>query len=509
MLDFGLAKSVENADSGLSAAATISAAGTTREGTVLGTPAYMSPEQARGRPVDRKTDVWSFGCVLYEMLAGRRAFSADTASDTLVAVLSREPDSVVPAARGAGIREAASPPVPGEGQRAPPPRRRRHPSPDRGGARRASTRRPGGGRRAERFRGSSGRSRRSSRGAGARPRRRPRHRRRAPLLLPRSSRRRRSPSMSRTSRRSRRKGGGSRSPASRARCGRSSSRISTPARRRRSRTANGTTSNPTGLPTGSGCSSCARRSRAGRLQPADIFGQYPGADVWALEIETGRETLLVENAANPVLLARRKPHRLRRGLGRPPAHLGRGRARPQRRAGELRHVGGGRPSAAALVAGRRADLVFQNVERTKFDVRVLDLASKRLTWVTNDQVQDICPVWSPSGGRIYFSSYRSGGLNIWAVPVDAQGSPSGPLQQLTTRRRAGRLRRRFARRKASRLFDPAAERRPLEAAGVAGDGPADRRAREGRRDDPRGQPRRRGRPTGRPIALQLGSRSGT
>ncbi|HTO77043.1 MAG TPA: serine/threonine-protein kinase, partial [Thermoanaerobaculia bacterium] len=85
VLDFGLAKSVESAEPGVSAAATISAAGTTQEGTVLGTPAYMSPEQARGRPVDRRTDVWSFGCVLYEMLSGRRAFSAETASDTLVA----------------------------------------------------------------------------------------------------------------------------------------------------------------------------------------------------------------------------------------------------------------------------------------------------------------------------------------------------------------------------------------------------------------------------------------
>ena len=52
----------------------------------------MSPEQARGLPLDRRTDIWAFGCVLYEMLAGRRAFSGETISDTIAAILGREPD---------------------------------------------------------------------------------------------------------------------------------------------------------------------------------------------------------------------------------------------------------------------------------------------------------------------------------------------------------------------------------------------------------------------------------
>ena len=59
---------------------------------ILGTGAYMSPEQARGQAVDKRTDVWAFGCVLYEMLTGRRAFSGDTISDTIAAILNREPD---------------------------------------------------------------------------------------------------------------------------------------------------------------------------------------------------------------------------------------------------------------------------------------------------------------------------------------------------------------------------------------------------------------------------------
>jgi Tol biopolymer transport system component len=91
VLDFGLAKVLRAATEGIvdHGASTILA---TDEGAILGTPAYMSPEQARGQTVDRRTDVWAFGCVLYEMLAGRSAFAGATASDVLANVLAREPD---------------------------------------------------------------------------------------------------------------------------------------------------------------------------------------------------------------------------------------------------------------------------------------------------------------------------------------------------------------------------------------------------------------------------------
>jgi eukaryotic-like serine/threonine-protein kinase len=86
VLDFGLAKAVQRAESPLQTS------GLSHEGLVVGTPAYMSPEQARGQPVDRRADIWAFGCVLYEMLTGRGAFGAATVTDTLAAVLDREPD---------------------------------------------------------------------------------------------------------------------------------------------------------------------------------------------------------------------------------------------------------------------------------------------------------------------------------------------------------------------------------------------------------------------------------
>ena len=63
----------------------------TEAGVILGTTAYMAPEQARGKPVDKRTDIWAFGCVLYEMLTGRRVFAQDTVSDTIAAILEREP----------------------------------------------------------------------------------------------------------------------------------------------------------------------------------------------------------------------------------------------------------------------------------------------------------------------------------------------------------------------------------------------------------------------------------
>ena len=98
VLDFGLAKLAQASGNGfqgpggLSHSPTITSPAMTMGGVILGTAAYMSPEQARGKVVDKRANIWAFGCVLFEMLTARKAFAAEEVSDTLARVLTREPD---------------------------------------------------------------------------------------------------------------------------------------------------------------------------------------------------------------------------------------------------------------------------------------------------------------------------------------------------------------------------------------------------------------------------------
>jgi TolB-like protein len=85
VLDFGLAKA--SASEGRGGETSV-----TQAGHVIGTPAYMSPEQARGKPADRRTDIWSFGCIMYQMLTGHLPFEGETATDTLARIIERQPD---------------------------------------------------------------------------------------------------------------------------------------------------------------------------------------------------------------------------------------------------------------------------------------------------------------------------------------------------------------------------------------------------------------------------------
>ncbi|MBI3050337.1 MAG: serine/threonine protein kinase [Acidobacteria bacterium] len=92
VLDFGLAKAFAGDRAvDLSGAPTVTS-NRTQQGLLAGTPAYMSPEQARGQAVDKRTDIWAFGCVLYEMVTGHAAFARDTVTDTLAAVVNSEPE---------------------------------------------------------------------------------------------------------------------------------------------------------------------------------------------------------------------------------------------------------------------------------------------------------------------------------------------------------------------------------------------------------------------------------
>jgi len=107
VLDFGLAKAMETlgpSSPDLANSPTLTA-GATQLGVILGTAAYMSPEQARGKVVDKRADIWAFGCVLFEMLAGKRAFEGETVSDTLAAVLRTDPDwTALPEATPVSLR---------------------------------------------------------------------------------------------------------------------------------------------------------------------------------------------------------------------------------------------------------------------------------------------------------------------------------------------------------------------------------------------------------------------
>jgi eukaryotic-like serine/threonine-protein kinase len=90
LLDFGIAKAVQGTDPKMTVEPATSMA--TEHGVILGTAPYMSPEQARGHPLDKRADIWAFGCVLYEMLTGNLAFGAATSSDIIARILGAEPD---------------------------------------------------------------------------------------------------------------------------------------------------------------------------------------------------------------------------------------------------------------------------------------------------------------------------------------------------------------------------------------------------------------------------------
>ena len=92
VLDFGLAKPTPLDGAAAPTQGPSDSFDGTADGRILGTPAYMSPEQSRGLTIDKRSDIWAFGCVLFEMLAGRRAFDGETMSDTFVSVLERDPD---------------------------------------------------------------------------------------------------------------------------------------------------------------------------------------------------------------------------------------------------------------------------------------------------------------------------------------------------------------------------------------------------------------------------------
>ena len=106
VLDFGLAKAMELPFAGDMSRSPTLVMADSRPGEIVGTPEFMSPEQARGKETDRRTDIWAFGCILYEMLSGKRAFTGETVPDAIGAILHLEPDwSALPARTPDRVRE--------------------------------------------------------------------------------------------------------------------------------------------------------------------------------------------------------------------------------------------------------------------------------------------------------------------------------------------------------------------------------------------------------------------
>jgi eukaryotic-like serine/threonine-protein kinase len=399
----------------------------TREGTILGTAPYMSPEQALGKPVDKRADLWSFGCVLYETLTGRRAFDAETGLNAFAAILTGDPDwERLPKETPAPARELLRRCLEKD-----PARRQR----DAGDAileidaalealSQATVSRAA----APETSAASAPSLLQSLSSLLRPRR-GQAATSAPLSPPRLSQVTFSDAIeefpawspdgdrlafSRESGKTRRifvkdLRSGEEAPVTRGDCD---------------------DIQPDWTADGRGIFFARARAAGRKLEPTDVFGAYEGADVWTVDLSTGRESRVLENAANPSCSSDGRRIAFDAAWAGPRRIWiadDRGRNPEQATSDASEAVVHVRPRWSP--DGRC--LVFQNVERTKFDIRAVDLASKRLSWVTNDHIQDICPVWSPSG-FLYFSSYRSGGLNIWRVAVTAGGERTGLLQQVTT-----------------------------------------------------------------------------
>ena len=404
VLDFGLAKSVDEPNA-LSSAVATSPATQTAAGTILGSPAYMSPEQARGRPVDKRTDLWSFGCVLFEMLSGRRAFGGETVSDCIAAILAKEPDwSALPRATPAGVRRLLRQCL----DKDPECRLR-----DAADARLELDT-------AKRMR---------QRPPSARPKRA-----KAIRSVPSASPRLTQLTIARSLEESPTFSPDGKELAYTADVDGVRKIFVRPAG------AGGGTAvtsgpfdeiQPAWSPDGERLVFVRAREPGRKLEPSDVFGWFLGGDVWSVDRRSGEASRLIEDAYNPAYspdggsIAVDAAWAGQRRLWLVDAH---GRNRKQLTSDSSEAIMHVRPRWSP--DGRR--IVFQSIESTKFDIRIVDLQTQKLLWVTNDLFQDIQPVWSPSGRHVYFASYRSGGLNLWRIAVSSGGKPRGAPQQLTT-----------------------------------------------------------------------------
>ncbi len=390
ILDFGIATPGGATGADASNAATRTAA--TLAGAIMGTPGYMSPEQARGQPVDARSDLWAFGCILFEMLSGRPAFGGPTLSDTIVAVLTREPDlDTLPQELPPGIadllarclaKEIADRPTSAAEARAildaaraggdaasvdaAQPRLTQETFDDAIDGFPAWS--PDGGELV--YAQGSGRVRKLARlsaGSGE------------PVPLTRGD---------------------------------------------------ADDIMPAWSPDAATILFVRARKSAAHLEPGDVYGEYTEADVWSIDLATGRETLWAESAFNPAFSPDGRTVAVdasRAGPRRIWLLDARGRNPEQISTDVSEAVSHTRPRFSP--DGRT--IVFQSQERTRFNVATVAVATRKTERLTNDVWSDLNPVWSSSGRFVYFSSFRSGGLNIWRIPVSGEGTARGAPRQVT------------------------------------------------------------------------------
>lgn len=424
VLDFGLAR-VDSTAAGSESAST---AFRTRSGMVMGTLPYMAPEQLRGENSGPTADLFSLGCVLHEMITGQSPFRRESQSDTITAVLRDEPPELrgVPPQLAAIVERCLAK----EKER--------------------------------RFHSASDLQFDLQQIVGKRPARTPSRIRRLALsaavvlialialLWIWSDDRKTS---SRATEGAQNRGVALRQVTSAKGIEQFPawspdgsqivfSRESGPRRKLYLRslrdgaetpltTGDADEIQPAWSPDGRTILFVRPSDPGARLEPADPFDFYDFGDIWSIDLATKTEAKLISRAFNPAWSRDGKqiafdapwsgPRRI--WTADPRGH------NPQQITTDV-------SEAVVHIRPRWSPdgmkIVFQNVDRTQFDVRVADLATKQLTWITNDALADVEPVWSPSGRYIYFVSARGGGYNIWRVAVDNAGKPRAAAEQITT-----------------------------------------------------------------------------
>jgi len=387
ILDFGLAKPAGTINAEAATEVKIS-----RPGLMVGTLAYMAPEQARGTEVDARSDVFSFGCIVFEAVTRRRAFPGSTAPEILTRIATEEP----PAMR------TIEPRTPAALQRLVSRCLRKDPEGRYGSMTEVAT--------------ELEEIARKLRQPAQRPMPRLTQMTSAPAIE-------QFPAMSPD---------GARLVFS---------RETGPVRKlflleRETQTESPLTSGehddiqPAWSPDGTAVVFARSRLRGTRIEPGDVFGRYDGCDLWRIDPATGKETLLIEEAFNPSFAPDGERLAFDASWGGPRRVWicdARGRHARQVTTDSSDFTQHVRPRWSP--DGHK--LAFQNIEGTKFDIRVVGLETQRMEWVTNDFTMDVHPVWSADGDSIFMASYRSGGINVWRVPVDHSGAAAGPIEQIT------------------------------------------------------------------------------